>query len=107
MGNDPAFVKQILDAAGDAAERMWQLPLFPEYREHIHSDVADVKNSGIRYGGAITAGLFLQEFVKPSVPWAHLDIAGPAFFENGYGYAPKGATGHGVRTLLRLIRALA
>jgi leucyl aminopeptidase len=107
MGNNDAFARKVLEAAGAAAERMWQLPLFPEYREHIHSDVADVKNSGIRYGGAITAGLFLQEFVKPSVAWAHLDIAGPAFFENGYGYAPKGATGHPVRTLLRLMRNLA
>ena len=107
MGNNEPFIKKVLDAAGEAPERMWPLPLFPEYREHIHSDVADIKNSGIRYGGAITAGLFLQEFVKPSVAWAHLDIAGPAFFENGYGYAPKGATGHGVRTLLRLIRSLA
>jgi leucyl aminopeptidase len=86
---------------------MWQLPLYAEYREHIRSDVADVKNSGIRYGGAITAGLFLQEFVEPSVPWAHLDIAGPAYFESGYSYAPKGATGHGIRTLLRLLRSLA
>jgi leucyl aminopeptidase len=107
MGNNDAFVRKVLEAAGEAGERMWQLPLFPEYREHIQSDVADVKNSGIRYGGAITAGLFLQEFVKPSVAWTHLDIAGPAFFESGYVYAPKGATGHGVRTLLKLIRGLA
>jgi leucyl aminopeptidase len=107
MGNNDAFVRKVLAAAGEAGERMWQLPLFPEYREHIQSDVADVKNSGIRYGGAITAGLFLQEFVKPSVAWTHLDIAGPAFFESGYGYAPKGATGHGIRTLLHLIRQLA
>lgn len=107
MGNDERFVRRFLEAASRAGEKMWQLPLFPEYREHIRSDVADVKNSGIRYGGAITAGLFLQEFVKPSVPWIHLDIAGPAFFENGYSYAPKGATGAGVRTLLQFLRDLA
>jgi len=106
MGNDERLVKRVLDAAAEAGERMWQLPLFPEYREHIRSDVADVKNSGIRYGGAITAGLFLREFVDPGVPWVHLDIAGPAYFENSYTYAPKGATGHGVRTLLGLIRSL-
>jgi leucyl aminopeptidase len=106
MGNDERFVRRILRAAAQAGERMWQLPLYPEYREHIRSDVADVKNSGIRYGGAITAGLFLQEFVEPGVPWIHLDIAGPAYYENGYGYAPKGATGHGVRTLLQFLRSL-
>jgi leucyl aminopeptidase len=106
MGNDEGLMKRVLDAARSEGERMWQLPLLPEYREHIHSDVADIKNSGIRYGGAITAGLFLQEFVDPKVPWAHLDIAGPAYFENSYGYAPKGATGHGIRTLLHLIRSL-
>jgi leucyl aminopeptidase len=106
MGNDERFVRRILRAAAESGERMWQLPLYPEYREHIRSDVADVKNSGIRYGGAITAGLFLQEFVEPGVPWVHLDIAGPAYSESGYGYAPKGATGHGVRTLLRFLRTL-
>jgi len=107
MSNRGEFARRILKAAQQAGEKMWELPLFPEYREHIRSDVADVKNSGIRYGGAITAGLFLQEFVEPSVSWAHLDIAGPAYFENGYGYAAKGATGHGVRTMLQLIHSLA
>jgi leucyl aminopeptidase len=106
MGNDERFIRQLLQSASEAGEKMWQLPLFPEYREHIRSDVADVKNSGIRYGGAITAGLFLQEFVEPGVPWVHLDIAGPAYYENGYGYAPKGATGHGVRTILQFLRGL-
>ncbi len=106
MGNDDHFTRRFLQAAAEAGERMWQLPLFPEYQEHIRSDVADVKNSGIRYGGAITAGLFLQEFVEPGVPWVHLDIAGPAYSENGYGYAPKGATGHAVRTLLQFLRGL-
>jgi leucyl aminopeptidase len=107
MSNHSQFARRILRAAHLAGEKMWELPLFPEYREHIRSDVADVKNAGIRYGGAITAGLFLQEFVEPSVKWAHLDIAGPAYFEAGYGYAAKGATGHGVRTMLELIRSLA
>jgi leucyl aminopeptidase len=106
MGNNERFLERFLRSAAEAGERMWQLPLFPEYREHIRSDVADVKNSGIRYGGAITAGLFLQEFVEPEIPWIHLDIAGPAYYENGYGYAPKGATGHGVRTLLQFLRDL-
>ncbi len=106
MGNDDLLVRRILECASATGERMWQLPLYPEYREHIRSDVADVKNSGIRYGGAITAGLFLQNFVEPTVRWVHLDIAGPAFYETGYGYAPKGATGVGVRTLLRFLGTL-
>jgi leucyl aminopeptidase len=106
MGNDERFINLLLRSAAEAGEKMWQLPLYPEYREHIRSDVATVKNSGIRYGGAITAGLFLQEFVEPQVPWIHLDIAGPAFFENGYSYASRGATGHGVKTLLQLLRHL-
>jgi leucyl aminopeptidase len=107
MSNDEKFARRLLKSASEAGERMWQLPLYPEYNEHIRSDVADVKNSGIRYGGAITAGLFLQHFVQPGVPWIHLDIAGPAFYENGYGYASKGATGVAVRTLLRFLRGLA
>jgi leucyl aminopeptidase len=106
MGNDERFIRLLLRSAAEAGEKMWQLPLYPEYREHIRSDVASVKNSGIRYGGAITAGLFLQEFVEPDVPWIHLDIAGPAFFENGYSYVSRGATGHGVRTLLQFLRHL-
>ena len=106
LGNDDSFTRRILRASGQAGERMWQLPLFPEYREHIRSDVADVRNAGIRYGGAITAALFLQEFVEPGVPWVHLDIAGPAYSESGTGYAPKGASGHGVRTLLQFLRSL-
>jgi leucyl aminopeptidase len=106
MGNDDRFIRRLLQSASQAGEKMWQLPLYPEYREHIRSDVADVKNSGIRYGGAITAGLFLQEFVEAGVPWIHLDIAGPSYYESGYNYAPKGATGHGVRTLLQFLRGL-
>jgi leucyl aminopeptidase len=106
MGNDERLTRRLLKAAEAAGEKLWPLPLYPEYREHIRSEVADVKNSGIRYGGAITAGLFLQEFVDPKIPWAHLDIAGPAYFENGYGYAPRGATGHPVRTLLQFLHSL-
>jgi leucyl aminopeptidase len=106
MGNDRRLVGQILEAAELAGEKMWELPLYPEYREHIRSDIADVKNTGIRWGGAITAGLFLQEFVRPGLSWAHLDIAGPAFGDKEYSYIKKGGTGAGVRTLLRYLSEL-
>ena len=105
FGNHQPLVDEILKAAREAGEAMWQLPLYSEYREHIRSDVADVKNTGIRWGGAITAALFLQEFVRPGLPWAHLDIAGPAFGEKEYAYLGKGGSGVGVRTLLRLLTA--
>jgi leucyl aminopeptidase len=101
MTNDRTLADRILAAASQAGEAMWPLPLYPEYREHLKSDIADIKNTGIRWGGAITAALFLQEFVRPGLSWAHLDIAGPAFGEKDYSYLPKGGSGYGVRTLLR------
>jgi leucyl aminopeptidase len=104
MGNDDAWIDQVRGAADRAGERVWPLPLPPDYRKGIDSPVADIKNVGPREGGAITAGLFLQEFVD-GVPWAHLDIAGPAFLSGDDGYLPKGGTGFGVRTLLELARA--
>ena len=101
MTNDRGLADRILAAASEAGEAMWPLPLYPEYREHLKSDIADMKNTGIRWGGAITAALFLQEFVRPGLSWAHLDIAGPAFGEKDYSYLSKGGSGYGVRTLLR------
>jgi leucyl aminopeptidase len=89
----------LLPAGARAGERVWQLPLIDEYREHLKSDVADLNNVGPRGGGAITAGLFLKEFAGER-PWAHLDIAGPAFVEKDTPLGPKGATGAAVRTLL-------
>jgi leucyl aminopeptidase len=99
MSNDQRLAARLLAAAGVAGERMWQLPLIEEYREHLKSDVADLNNVGPRGGGAITAGLFLKEFAG-DLPWAHLDIAGPAFLEKDAPLAPKGGTGVAVRTLL-------
>jgi len=101
MSNHQPLADDLLRSAGAAGEAVWQLPLYAEYREHIKSDVADIKNTGIRWGGAITAALFLQEFVRDGLPWAHMDIAGPAFGEKEYSYLGKGGSGHGVRTLLR------
>jgi leucyl aminopeptidase len=99
FANDQALADRLLAAAQQAGERLWQLPLIDEYREHLKSEVADLNNVGPRGGGAITAGLFLKEFAGPT-PWAHLDIAGPAFSEKDLPLAPKGATGVAVRTLL-------
>ncbi len=103
MGNDKGLVDEILKAAERAGEHMWPLPLYTEYLEHIRSDIADIKNTGFRWGGAITAALFLREFVSPTTRWAHIDIAGPAFGEKDYSYIKKGATGAGVRTLIRYL----
>ena len=99
MANDDALAAELLDAAADAGEPTWRLPLPPEYHKDIESDLADLKNVGDRYGGALVAGLFLQEFVDGR-PWVHLDIAGPARAESEDGYLGKGSTGVSVRTLL-------
>jgi leucyl aminopeptidase len=94
--------ERVSAAAAGAGERVWALPLPDDYRPLIDSDVADMKNStGSRYGGAITAALLLAEFVG-EVPWAHLDIAGPARADKAEHYITKGATGFGVRTLVEL-----
>ena len=103
MGNHAGWIDQVGQAAARAGEDVWPLPLPEEYRKQIDSDVADVKNiGGGRYAGALTAGLFLREFVA-DVPWAHLDIAGPARSEEDEGYLQKGGTGFGVRTLVEAV----
>jgi leucyl aminopeptidase len=99
MASDQRLADRLLAAARTAGERVWQLPLIEEYREQFRSDVADLNNTGGRNGGAITAGLFLKEFAG-SIPWAHLDIAGPAFIDKDSPLGPKGATGVAVRTIL-------
>jgi leucyl aminopeptidase len=99
MANDDALAAELLDSAAEAGEPTWRLPLPPEYRKDIESDVADLKNVGDRYGGALFAGLFLEQFVDDR-PWVHLDIAGPARAESDDGYLSKGSTGVAVRTLL-------
>ena len=102
MGNDDALFRDI-GAAGDAVgETMWQLPLYGDYRRLIDSNVADMKNIGERYGGAISAAWFLAEFVGDT-PWIHLDIAGPAWAEKVSDLGPKGGTGVPVRTLVRYL----
>ena len=93
-------------AAKSAGEAMWQMPLVEELREGLKSDWADIKHTADRWGGSITAALFLREFVGDS-PWVHVDIAGPSMATKAYGIYPKGGTGHGVLTFLRLIEEFA
>lgn len=100
-GNDIDWKRQLFNAAARSGEKMWELPLFDEYKEQIKSDIADIKNSGGRPAGAITAALFLAEFAGKT-PWIHLDIAGTATSDKDKGYNVKGATGVGVRTLVQL-----
>ena len=102
MGNDEAFIDQVRGAAERAGERVWPLPLPADYTKQFDSNVADMKNIGGNYGGTLTAGLILQQFVSDGVPWAHLDIAGPARAESDDGEISKGGTGFGVRMLVEL-----
>src|SRR5258706_1878075 len=105
FSNNQALADALLRTGREAGEKLWQLPLVKEYRDDIKSSVADMKNIGGSYGGAITAALLLPEFVG-GVPWAHLDIAGPAFAEKEMALSPKGGTGFGVRTLIRFLTTL-
>lgn len=102
FSNNQALADHLMRCARETGEKLWPLPLVKEYREHLKSSVADMKNVGGAHGGAITAALILQEFVG-DIPWAHLDIAGPAFAESDSGLCPKGGTGFGVRTLLKFL----
>ena len=105
MGNHEGWMGQVREASERAGESVWPLPLPEEYRKLIDSEVADIKNiGGGRYAGALTAGLFLKEFVG-DVPWVHLDIAGPARSDDDEGYLSKGGTGFGVRTILEAVAA--
>lgn len=106
FSNNQEFAGKLLDAAARAGERMWQMPMFEEYKEQNKSEIADMKNSGGRYGGAITAAQFLAEFVADT-PWAHLDIAGTSYTDKVSGYNVKGATGVAVRTLVELATEIA
>lgn len=105
FSNDEELADRLAACGRDAGESLWRLPLAAEYREDIKSHVADIKNVGGGSAGAVTAALFLQEFVG-EVPWAHLDIAGPAFAAKERLTCPKGGTGFGVRTLLNLLRGM-
>ena len=101
LGSDQNFIEQVIGASKQADEPVWQLPLERSYRKFLDSNVADMKNVGGPYGGAITAALFLNEFTG-DVPWAHLDIAGPMSMDGDDGWLSRGATGFGTRLLIEL-----
>jgi leucyl aminopeptidase len=106
LGNDQKLVQLLLNAGEESGERLWQLPLWDNYDQQIKSDVADVKNTGGRPAGAITAAAFLKKFAK-DFRWAHLDIAGTAWRDQDQPYIPKGGTGVGVRLLVAFLQKLA
>jgi leucyl aminopeptidase len=99
MTNEQDVANRLIAAAKAAGERVWQLPMYDEYKEQIKSDVADMKNTGGRPAGAITAAMLLREFVD-GTPWAHLDMAGVDFYSKDQGAIVKGASGIPVRTLV-------
>ncbi len=104
MTNDQAWCDTVAAAARAVGEPAWQLPMFPEYDEQIQGEVADIKNVGEgRWGGAITAAKFLEQFVDKK-PWTHIDIAGPAFLEKPKPWLDAGASGAFVRTLVEVAR---
>jgi leucyl aminopeptidase len=91
-----------MTAARAAGEEMWRLPLHWRLREQLKSPVADLRNTGERYGGALTAGLFLKHFARDT-PWLHVDIAGPAMTTRDSGAVPRGGTGFAVATLVEFV----
>jgi leucyl aminopeptidase len=102
MGTDQKIMDRLRSNCRITGEGLWQLPMDEEYRKAIRSEIADMKNVGDRWAGAITAAKFLQEFVE-EIPWVHLDIAGVDLDHDGRPFACKGATGFGVRTLVQLL----
>jgi leucyl aminopeptidase len=105
-GTNEALIQAVREDGEQAGERHWPMPLFNEYRELIKSEIADLKNSGGRLAGSVTAAWFIREFAGDT-PWAHLDIAGSAHSDKPRPYAPSGPTGTGVGTFINLARRLA
>jgi leucyl aminopeptidase len=105
LSNNDELQARLQTAAEESGEKVWPLPLWDSYFEPMKSEVADIKNVNGRKGGAITAAIFLKQFVPEGVPWAHLDIAGCAWEDKGSALVPKGATGMGVHLLTRLLQS--
>jgi leucyl aminopeptidase len=105
MSNDDALADDLIEAGEETGDRFWRLPLWDEYRELLHSDYADLKNSGGRWGGVVSAAAFLKEFVPKGVRWAHCDIAGAAHFEKAREGYPAGASGFGIAGAVAFLQA--
>lgn len=103
FGTDQQLVADVISAGNTVGEDGWEMPMYDDYKELISSDIADVKNTGGRSAGSITAALFLKEFVA-DYPWAHLDVAGSAYSESDLGWLPKGPTGRPVGTMIEFLR---
>ncbi|HWY68235.1 MAG TPA: leucyl aminopeptidase [Terriglobales bacterium] len=106
FANDDTMYERFEKARHQAGEKMWRLPLDDEYRDMIKSSIADIVNSGGRYGGAVTAAMFLKEFVEDK-PWIHLDIAGTAWVDEAKPFIAKGPSGIAVRSLIEFVRGFA
>ncbi len=102
--NNNQLANDLLNAASEVGEGMWHMPLQKSYKEGLKSHIADMKNTGPRGGGSITAALFLEEFFNENINWAHIDIAGTCWADKNKGLNPSGATGYGVRTLVKWIQ---
>jgi leucyl aminopeptidase len=101
FGRPDDWRERVAAVANRCGERAWPMPVYDDYKDLLKSEIADTSNTGGRYGGAITAALFVGEFAR-ECPWAHLDVAGPAWNDEAKPYLPKGPTGVGVRTLAEL-----
>jgi leucyl aminopeptidase len=106
MGNDDDLIQSLRKIGETVGERVWPLPLYDEYFSYLKSDWADMKNAGPRWGGPVTAGVFLQQFVPDKVSWAHLDIAGVGYSEKEHNGLPKGGTGFGVALVSTFLEGL-
>jgi leucyl aminopeptidase len=102
MGDHPGLIQAVIGAGRNHGESYWELPLVEEYKEMLKTPYADINNIGGKLAGAITAGLFLREFVPEGTAWAHLDIAGPFMVEKKWKYYTEGATGFGLKTFVDL-----
>ncbi len=104
LGSNQEFTDRVIKSGSEVGERMWQLPIYPEHKDLLRSDIADMANIAPTRGAGVIAGaVFLQEFIEPKNSWVHLDIAGTAWLDNEKTYMTKGATGVGIRTLLNLL----
>ena len=104
--NNDSLTQELLSSAKESGEGLWQMPLQRSYRDGLKSHIADIKNTGPRAGGSITAALFLEEFFDKKIRWAHIDIAGTCWTEKDKDINPSGATGYGVKTLVRFLKKL-